>query len=291
MDVKTYIPMLPFVGIIGFLLYGPVAVNLLGSFTSWTGKWPSFVFAGISHYGDVVTHRTFVTATTNTLKMLVIIVPTVLGLGLFTSILLDQNPFGEKYIRVLILLPFAIAAVVCSTFWSWMFNLDGTINVLLERLGLGYFASNWTGSSAYSIYAVMVVIIWKYVGYISIIFLGGIKSIPEDHYKSAKVFGASGFQLYRKVVIPQLKGTTITAGLITAMFSIKCFGIVWVLTHGGPGISSYVYPVLIYEFAFHLSQFSFSAAASILMFALTTGLAALYLYITKVRGGLAREIR
>lgn len=289
MDLKSYIPMLPFMGVVLFLLYGPVAVNFVGSFTSWAGKWPSLVFAGTTHYGDVVTHRTFVTATLNTVKMLVIIVPSVLGLGLITSILLDQKPFGEQYIRVLILLPFAIAAVVSSTFWGWIFNLNGTINVLLENLGLGYFASSWTGDSAYSIYAVMVVIIWKYLGYVSIIFLGGVKSIPEDHYRSAKAFGASGFQLYKKVVIPQLKGTTITAGLITAMFSIKCFGIVWVLTHGGPGISSYVYPVLIYEFAFNLGQFSFSAAASILMFVLTTGLAALYLYVTK--GGLAREVK
>lgn len=282
MKLKSYIPLLPFLAIIIFLLYGALTVNLLGSFSSWVGRWPNLVFEGFKYYGEVIQHPMFVKATTNTLTMLAVVIPAILGLGLLTAILLDQGPKGEKYIRVLLLLPFAIAAVVASTLWSWMFDASyGAINTSLRQLGLGFLQAGWTSSTTLVIYCVIIVMIWKYVGYVAIIFLGGIKSVSIDHINSARVFGASGWQMYRKVVIPQLKGTVLTASLLTAMFVIKSFGLVYVLTGGGPGISSYVYPVLIYRSAFKLNEFSFSAAAAVLMFIITAAIAAFYLYFTR----------
>lgn len=285
MRIKSYIPLLPFIAVIVFILYGCMFINLLGSISDWSGRWPDLIFQGFRYYGEVVQHRMFIQATTNTLTMIAVALPTVLGLGLLTAILLDLKPKGEKYIRVLILLPFAIATVVSAIFWGWMFDPSyGTINTILGQLGLGSLQLGWTSDPNLVVYCVIIVIIWKYAGYVGIIFLGGIKSVPMDHINSARVFGASNWQMYKKVIIPQLKGTAMTAALIVTMFSIKCFGLVWVLTGGGPGIASYVYPVLIYRSAFKLDKFSFSAAAAILMFIITIGIAAIYLYSTR-RGG------
>jgi glucose/mannose transport system permease protein len=182
-------------------------------------------------------------------------------IGLILAILLDQKIKGEGIFRTIYLLPFALSFVVTAALWAWMYSpRDGMINVLLDTLGLGFMKSGWITDSHVVMYCIIIALIWQFAGYSAIIFLAGIRAIPGSQIRAAKVDGASAFTLYRRIVVPQLKGSFVTAFIIFMCFALKAFDFIWVLNRGGPGYSSHILGVTMYKETFGLDRFAYGAA-------------------------------
>jgi glucose/mannose transport system permease protein len=212
---------------------------------------------------------------------MLLFVPGVIIVGLILAILLDQKVRGEGVFRTIYLLPFALSFVVTAALWGWMYSPKvGTINVLLEKLGLGFLKSEWITNPNIVMYCIIAALIWQFAGYSGIIFLAGIRSIPESQIAAAKVDGAYAFSLYRRIILPQLKASFATAFIIFMCFSLKTFDFIWVLNRGGPGYSSHILGVSMYKETFGLDKFAYGSAYATIILVISLIVVVPFLYQT-----------
>ncbi|KKM25911.1 hypothetical protein LCGC14_1590160, partial [marine sediment metagenome] len=223
----------------------------------------------------------FLTSLWNNIVLILIFVPGSLIMGLFLAILLDQKVRKENIFKIIYLLPFTLSFVVTGFLWRWMYNVRvGVLNTLLESIGLGFFSNDWIQNVDWAMFWVCVVLIWQYSGYMMLIFLAGIRSIPESHVMAAAVDGASGFQMYYHIIIPQLKAPIFTGFVLLIVFALKAFDLIFILTNGGPGYVTEILPLTMYKEVFRKKHFSYGSAIATILFLLIMIVVIPYLYKT-----------
>jgi glucose/mannose transport system permease protein len=272
---------LPSLLLVGYFVYALIGWNVVVSVSDWKGLSPSYNFAGFGKYVTLFHDPEFLTSLTNNIILILLFVPCSLGLGLFLAVLLDSKVRGEGFFRNIYLLPFSLSFVITATLWAWMYNPDvGVINTLLKAIGLGFLRSGWTTNPSIALYCVILAIIWQFSGYTMLIFLAGIKSIPESQIMAAQVDGATGLNLYRRVVIPQLRAPTLSAFVVLMIFALKVFDFIYVLTGGGPaGDATYVLPLKMFIETFLRTNIAYGAAIATLLFVLVLAIVLPYLYL------------
>ncbi len=284
--LQTLIVVLPILLLIFFFFYYCVGWNVFISFTDWKGFIPSRNLVGIRNYQKLFTDSIFWISLKNNLLLILIFVPGVVLLGLLFAILLDQKVKAENFFRTVYLLPFAMSFVVTATLWTWMYSpKEGTINVLLDRLGLEALGSGWITEPGIVMYCIIAALIWQFAGYSVIIFLGGIRSIPDAQTEAARMDGASSLTLYTRIIIPQLRGSFLTAVIVFMCFALKAFDFIWVLNKGGPGYSSHILGVAMYKETFVLDKYAYGAAYSSIIFLLSVAIVLPILYQIHGRRG------
>lgn len=277
--LQTLIVILPILLLIFFFFYYCVGWNVFISFTDWKGFVPSRNLVGIGNYQKLFNDSIFWISLKNNLLLILIFVPGVILLGLLFAILLDQKVRAENFFRTVYLLPFAMSFVVTATLWTWMYSpKEGMINVLLDRLGLGALGSGWITEPGIVMYCIIAALIWQFAGYSIIVFLGGIRSIPDAQTEAARMDGASSLTLYTRVIIPQLKGSFLAAFIVFMCFALKAFDFIWVLNKGGPGYSSHILGVAMYKETFVLDKYAYGAAYSSVIFILSVAIVLPILY-------------
>lgn len=267
-----------------YFVYGLISWNVYISFTSWSGLVPSYQPAGPVQYQKMASDPVFLTALRNNLLLVALFIPASMALGLLMAVLLDLvGGRVESIFRQVFLLPFSLSFVVTAAMWAWMYNLSyGTINTLLDLLGLPLKA-NWLGDPSLVMFSIVLALTWQFSGYTSLVFLAGIKSIPESQIMAAKVDGASTLRIYTRVVLPQLKLWALSAFVVLMVFALKAFDFIFVLTNGGPGIASYVLGLLIYRRAFWETDFPYGAALATVLLLLSAAVVVPYLAYARRR--------
>ncbi|MCZ2809167.1 MAG: sugar ABC transporter permease [Candidatus Bathyarchaeota archaeon] len=267
--------------LVGYFVYVCIGWNVIVSLSDWKGLTPSYNIVGFDQYSSLFNDPVFLTSLKNNLILITLFVPGSLFLGLFLAILLDLKVRGEGVFRGIYLLPFALSFVVTATLWAWMYNPSiGVINTLLGKTGLEFLKSRWITDSNIAMYCVVLAIIWQFSGYTMLIFLAGIRAIPESQIRAAEVDGASGFDLYKRVVIPQLKAPALSAFVVLVVFALKAFDFIFVLTGGGPGYSTYVLPIMMFRETFSMTHFAYGAAIATILFLLALAIVLPYLYLS-----------
>lgn len=281
--ILTWSVFLPILALVGVFVYGFIGWNFVVSLTDWVGLTPSYNFIGLEQYWSLINDPFFWTSLEHQLLLIGVFVPAALGIGLGLAILLDQKIKAEGVFRNLYLLPFGLSYVVTAVFWMWMYNpTHGTINQLFESIGLESMSVHWLSNPDIIMFSIIIALIWQFAGYTTVIFLAGIKSLPQSQIHAARVGGASGFTLYRKVVIPQLKGSFLSAFVILMIFGLKAFDFIWVLK--GATTSSSVLAVRMFEETFAKSKFAYGACYASVLFALVLLIVIPYLYVSYGRG-------
>jgi len=267
--------------LVGHFVYFCIGWNVFVSLSDWKGLAPSYNIVGFDQYLRLFHDPVFLTSLKNNLILILLFVPGTLFLGLFLAILLDLKVRGEGVFRGIYLLPFALSFVVTATLWAWMYNLKiGVINTLLGKTGLEFLKSGWITDPNIALYCVVLALIWQFAGYTMLIFLAGIRSIPESQIRAAEVDGASGFNLYRRVVIPQLKAPALSAFVVLMVFALKAFDFIFVLTDGGPGYRTYVLALMMFRWTFSKNEFAYGAAIATILFLLALVIVVPYLYLS-----------
>ncbi len=253
-----------------FFFYGFAGWNFFTSLTDWNTFVPSHKVIWFNNYIKLFHDQLFWISLQNNLVLIVIFVPGVILIGLLLAILLDQQIKWEGLFRTIFLIPFSLSFVVTASLWSWMYSpQDGIINTILGKLGLNFLKTGWISDPHLVMYCIIAALIWQFSGYSTIIFLAGIRSIPKSHILAAKVDGASSITLYRRIIIPQLKASFITAFVIFMCFALKAFDFIWVLTRGGPGYSSHILGVTMYKETFGLDKFAYGASYATIILVLS----------------------
>jgi multiple sugar transport system permease protein len=217
----------------------------------------------------------------------VIIVPSLileLLLGLGVALLLNRRIRGRPIITALIAIPAMVSPVMAAMAWRMMFGVKyGAINNLGRQLGVIDVYFDWFGSTFISIVAIVLVEVWHNTPFMMLVLLAGLQSIPQELYDAAKADGASPAQSFWHVTLPLLKFTMAVGIMIRLIDLTKLFGLIFVLTFGGPGSSTETVAFNTYLVGFNDFRMSYAAALSYLIVGGTLVLTLVFLWITRMR--------
>ncbi len=250
-----------------------IAAGHVVLFTAWT-TWVSFTpstllpeysWIGLRNYRTLVRTTNFHIAYVNLVIFGVGFVVLTTALGLFLAILLDQRVRGENVLRTIFLYPLAVSFVVTGTVWSWLLNPGLGIQKLVQDLGWAGFRFDWIVQPDKAIYTLILAGAWQGAGFAMALFLAGLRSVDADLIKAAQIDGAGPWRTYRRVVLPTIWPIFVTVVVILLSIAIKTFDLVRALTGGGPGISTTLPAVVVYDFMFQRGELGRGSAAAVLM--------------------------
>ncbi len=265
-------PMWPIVipaALLIYFVYISLGWNLWVSVSDWENGslTATYGWGGFGQYIKMFTSEYFGTSLINTL-LLFCLIPICLLLGLGLALLMDQGLRGTALFRNLILLPFALSFVVTGTVWAWMYRpSNGVLNSFLQIFGVNTTKLMWTSSNETVMLSIILALVWQFSGYVAIIFLAGIQSVPQNVINAAKLDGAYSPRIYWKLIIPQLKGAMGSCITILAMYALRSFDFIVSLV-GYTKSAAWTLPVWMYQEAFSKNNFAYAAAISCFLLAL-----------------------
>lgn len=268
------------------LMFIPVVLVIKYSFMDnvIVNKHPQFV--GLGNYIKIITDETFRTALYNTFIFTVVSVVAHLLLGLAFATLLNSSLIGKTskaIFRTIYILPWLFTVAIIAVLWRLILNPLGVINYVLVTLGFVHTGVEWLSSTSTALAAVTFINIWAGYPFYMTSILAGLQGIPRDLYEAATVDGASAFQQFIHVTLPQLKPIIISMSMLDLIWTSQQFALVWMTTGGGPITSTEVLGTYTYKLAFSQYQFSQASTSAVILFLLSMILAFFYVRHQKVR--------
>jgi multiple sugar transport system permease protein len=244
-----------------FFTVGPFLVAIYVSFTNWSlFKGPEWV--GLANYQKMFHDPLFWISWRNTALYTGVSVPLSMIIGLGIAVLLNRKLRGMAFFRILFFAPMTIGVVASGLLWAWMFSPQyGLLNYILHFAGLGPF--RWLTSESTSLMSIIIVGVWRAIGFTIVIFLAGLQSIPDSLYDAAAVDGAGGWRKFRHITIPMLSPTIFFSTLIGVIMSFQVFEQTYVMTQGGPGNSTLTIIYFIYQNGFSYLRMGYASAVSV----------------------------
>lgn len=245
---------------------------------------PDWSFVGLSNYAAILNDRLVRESVSRTLVFTAMTVVVTVVLSLAQALVLNEPFRGRGFIRVLILLPWAVAPVVNGVMWRYLFHPSyGLINAALYSLGLIPRYQVWMDNAGVALTVAAVATAWKGMPFITLIILAALQSIPESLYRAAKMDGAGLWSRFRFVTLPHLRATLIFAVLLQTIVSLQVFDLIYTLTRGGPGQGTVVLSYLVYVNAFERLSLGRASAMAVLLALLIMLLSALSLSLMITR--------
>ena len=264
--IAGYLFLLP--NIVGFLIFTAFAVvaSAVISLTSWD-LLSSPEFVGLDNYVELLTNDPlFRTVVWNTIYFTLVSVPASTVLALILALVFNTGLRAIPLFRTAYFLPVITATVVVALIWRWFYNPDfGILNYVLWRLGVDA-PPNWLASRTWAMPAVIILAVWKQVGYNMVIFLAGLQAIPATLYEAAAIDGAGRWQRFRHITLPLLTPTTFFVLVISIIGSLQVFDAVLVLTDGGPANATRTIVYHIWEEAFVFLEMGYASAVAWILF-------------------------
>lgn len=243
---------------------GPMAASLGISFLEWD-LLTSPEFVGVANYSDLLVDSEFWAAVRHTFQFLFMYLPLVFIGGLVVAVGLNRGVRAIGLLRGMYFLPVVTSWVVVALLWKWLLNPSGgLVNEVLGFVGIS--GPGWWTDPAWAMTSVVLATAWKDLGFVMVIFLAGLQSIPEDYYEAATVDGAGAWSRFRHVTLPLLSPSSFFVLTISLINGFQVFDQVFVMTGGGPAGSTTVLVERVYTNAFRYSEMGYAAAMSWALF-------------------------
>ena len=251
----------------GFLIFTlwPVIMTFVLSLCSYDILSP-MKFIGMQNYQNLFQDEVFLKVFKNTWVYTLTTVPIGVTLSLFLAIALDKSDRGIRFFRGAYFIPVISSMVSIGVVWQWLYNPEfGLINDLLARIGID--GPMWLTSDKTAMISLIIVSIWKNLGYNMLIFLAGLQSIERNYYEAAEIDGASWWQQFRSITVPLLTPTTFFVLVMAFIGSFQVFDLVMMMTQGGPGRATSVVVHYLYQNAFKFFKMGYASAMAYVLFA------------------------
>ncbi|MER7931094.1 sugar ABC transporter permease [Streptomyces sp. NPDC048409] len=257
-------------------VFWPAAQGFYLALTKWDGVSPP-QFVGLDNFREMAHDDVFRSAAGHTVLWLVLFGGLSAVLGLAAALFLQQERRGIGFYRAALFLPVVFSLVATALVWQAIYQPDGVLNQVLQGVGLGSLRHAWLADQDTALYAVIVPALWRQIGYVMVLYLAGLKGIDPALYEAAKVDGASAFQRFRHVTLPQLRSVNAVVLSVIVIDSLRSFDVVWSLTRGGPYHSSELLSTYMYSTAFQSLRLGYGSALAVVIFVLAFGVIASYL--------------
>ncbi|WP_321896917.1 carbohydrate ABC transporter permease [Burkholderia cepacia] len=255
------------------LSFLPVVAVFAIALTDWQFGADTLSYVGLANFHKVFTDDEFRTSLTNTVMYVLIVVPGTVITGLAIALLIESGKSLRAFYRAVHFLPFMATLAAMAIAWEALLHPTiGLVNQSLTALGLP--TANWLRDEHTVLPVLAVVGIWQNLGYAMVLFLAGLKSIPQDLYDAADIDGAdSWLDRLRTVTLPMLGPVTMFVMIVVALKAFETFDTVQILTQGGPGYSSSMLLYTLYRESFQYLQAGYGAAVSVIFLLIVTALA------------------
>lgn len=242
--------------------------SFLLSFYDWNGFSVNRKFVGIQNYERLLTDADFWNAMKNTLIYTLSTVPLTLALGLLFALLLEGKLKGTALFRSIYFMPMIISMVAIAVVWNWIYspNEYGLANVLLGWLGIE--KQTWLSDTKLALGAIIIMGVWKNVGYCMIIMIAGLKAIPDSLYEAADIDGANKGKRFWHISLPLLMPTIVFLLIVQTIHSFQVFDQINVMTKGGPVGSTEVVVSYLYKLGFDQFEMGYASAVAYVLFLL-----------------------
>lgn len=274
---KRFIPYLFLAPALIFLLfvYIPIFENVFFSLFEWSSFQPEKAFIGFKNYIDLFHDPVFFTALRNNVLYAVISLICQVGGGLILAAVLEDRLVRKwsPFFRTVFFLPVVISMTVIALLFDFIYNPEiGLLNQLLEAVGLDELTRAWLGDENTAMLSVIFVSQWQSVGYIAMLYIVSIQSIPAELYESAQLDGAGKIQQFFHITVPQTKEMSFVAVVMTLTGAFTVFNEPYILTGGGPGNASEVLSTFLYKSAFTKDMMGYASAIATVVLLLTLAL-------------------
>lgn len=251
------------IGLIVFMVI-PAIASIGISFTNWNMlKSPSFV--GLVNYKELFSDSLFWQTLKNTAVYVFWKVPFNIVLSLIFAVLLNREMYGRSIFRAIFFLPMVASSVSVALLWQPLFDTtNGVLNYILESIGLK--GLPWIYSQDTAMMSVVLVALWKEIGYYMVMFLAGLQNIPSTYYEAAEIDGASPVYTFFRITVPLISPTTFFVFIISVIGSFQIFDLTTVLTAGGPANSTYTTIMYVYKAGFNFFRMGYASAISTVLF-------------------------
>ncbi len=258
-----YLFLLP-AGIVLFVFFFiPFFQTFILSFLNYSNDIYSPDVCGLQNYINLFHNPVFYKVLLNTFLYLVLAVPILAVVPLFLAILINQKIKGITLYKILIYLPVIVSIVVAAIAFKWLYADQGILNYLVTYLG--FEKIGWLTDTRWALLSVVIVTIWKGIGYYMIIYLAALMNVPKELYEACDIDGANFLTKHLTVTIPHIMPTIALVTTISAISAMKVFAEIYVMTKGGPLNSSKTIVYYIYEKAFENLDLGLASAMSVVL--------------------------
>ena len=233
------------------------------SFEDYSNSIYNPTWIGLQNYFKLFQSPIFYKVLLNTFLYLFIAVPILATIPLFLAILLNNKMKGVTLYKILIYLPVIVSIVVAAIAFKWLYADQGILNFFAQKLG--YNPIGWLTDTKFSLISVIIVTIWKGIGYYMMIYLAALMSVPKELYEACDIDGAGVIRKHLTVTIPHIMPTLALVSTISAISAMKVFAEIYVMTKGGPLNSSKTIVYYIYERAFENLDLGYASAMAVVL--------------------------
>ena len=263
--IKPYIFLAPALLILSVFSIYPILHMITLSFYEWNMISPVKTFVGLTNFINLVSDVKFYQIIGNTLIYVVFTVSLNIVLGMALALFLNKKTKINSFLQSIAFFPYIVSLASISLLWMWIMNKDfGLLNALLEFLHLQ--TIDWLGSTTYALISLIIISVWKGVGYNALIILASLQSVPKYLYEAARLDKASSWKIFRKITLPMISPTVFFLTLMDAIASFKVFETIQIITEGGPQNSTNTLVFALYEYGFHFYKIGYAASIGVVLF-------------------------
>lgn len=258
--------------LLGFLVFlvFPIVFSLIISFTDWdmVSGFGRMNCVGLQNYFSMMQDRNVRKALINNVIFAVSTVPVTVMLAMFLAIVLNDKVYLKGFFRMACFIPYITSITAVSVVWLAMFNpSSGPINTILRSIGVTN-PPKWISSPQTALLSIIIISVWMGVGYCMVLYLAALQNIPQSYYEAAEIDGAMGFSKFRYITLPLISSTIFMLLITRLITSFEVFGLISVMTGGGPVKSTTVLVYEIYTQSFQYYRFGYASAIAWLLFAI-----------------------
>ncbi|MGP1382344.1 MAG: carbohydrate ABC transporter permease [Thainema sp.] len=264
--IAALIMLAPALILLGVFVFWPIIDVVLLSFTTGSFTRAGIQWNGLRNYLRLLIDPDFWNIMGNTVYFTVATVIPSLVIPLVLAVLLNQSLALRGLFRTAYFIPSITSLVAVGLGFRWLFQTNGPVNALLMNVGLE--PISWLSSPIWAMPVLIILSTWKQIGFNLVVFLAGLQTIPLNRYEAAELDGANAWQKFWHITLPGLRPTLVFATITTAIFTLRSFEQVYVVTGGGPLNSTNILVYYIYEQAFSLFDFGYASAAATVLLAI-----------------------
>lgn len=267
----------PALALMALFVAWPILTAARFSLYDWNGLGPLDDFVGFANYAEVLADDVFRAAVAHNMIIVIGSIIVQLPLGVAIALLLNRKMAGQGVLRTLIFVPYVLAEVIAGVIWFQLLQPEyGLVDALMNGIGLTPPEEGWLGTPEVTLWVVLAVLTWKYLGLAVLLFLAGLQGVSEELYEAAQLDGAGWWQTQWRISIPLLGPTIRTWCFLSMIGSIQCFDMIWVLTGGGPANATTTMATYLIDEGTNRHNYGIAGAASVVLFAIAFVMALVY---------------
>jgi sn-glycerol 3-phosphate transport system permease protein len=273
--LRPYGMIAPSIAIFGLFFIYPILYMIYLSFHDWNFVSPVKDFVGIGNFRALFAEREFIEVMQNTFTYTALTVSLTVAVSLLLALWLNRQGALYGFVQGAIFSPHIISLVSVSMLWMWLMDTDyGLLNWFLNLFGIANVP--WLTDPGTSLFSLVIVAVWKGIGFNTLIFIAGLQSIPKDIYEAAELDEANKARIFFKLTLPMLSPTLFFLTIISLIASFQVFETIAIMTQGGPINSTNTFVFYIYEYGFRFFKIGYASAAGVLLLILVSLLTVVY---------------